>query len=143
MPRLFEAGERWQYGVSTDLAGQLVEAGQRTDARRLSEAARVRAYWAWPTPPSPCRRSRPGRKAAMHARTADGGLAPMPFAPPPPPNPMLGGGGLWSTAGDYLTLLKALLADGVGAGGAILGRLGSAVNHAEGTGNSHFNFCPW
>jgi hypothetical protein len=26
LPRLFEAGERWQYGISTDLVGQVVEA---------------------------------------------------------------------------------------------------------------------
>ncbi|MDR3513398.1 MAG: serine hydrolase [Caulobacteraceae bacterium] len=120
MPRLFEAGERWQYGVSTDFVGQLVEqvSGLTLDVYLKRHVFDVLGMADTTFALSP---EQAGRKAAMHARTPDGGLAPMPFAPPPPPNPMLGGGGLWSTAGDYLTFLKALLAGGVGAGGAILG----------------------
>jgi CubicO group peptidase (beta-lactamase class C family) len=56
----------------------------------------------------------------MHARGPGGSLAAMPFATQRPPNPMLGGGGLWSTASDYLVFLKALLNGGAGPGGRIL-----------------------
>jgi methyl acetate hydrolase len=53
-----------------------------------------------------------GRLASMHARTSDGGLTPIPFRLPPPPNPGMGGGGLYSTAGDYLKFLSAILGGG-------------------------------
>ena len=52
----------------------------------------------------------------MHARGDGGALAPMPFGLPPAPNGAMGGGGLYSTAADYLTFLGAIL-DG---GGPIL-----------------------
>ncbi|MDR3513802.1 MAG: serine hydrolase [Caulobacteraceae bacterium] len=116
LPRLFEAGDGWLYGVSTDFVGQIVEqvSGLGLDAYLQRHVFTPLGMAETTFELSPAQAA---RKAAMHARTPDGGLAPMPFAPPPPPNPMLGGGGLWSTAGDYLTLLKALL----GGGAPILG----------------------
>ena len=108
MPRLFEAGERWQYGTSTDFVGQIVEAvsGEGLDAylqRYLFDVLGMNDTTFAPSP------DQAARQAPMQARLPDGGLAPMPFASPPPPSPMLGGGGLYSTAGDYLTFLTALL----------------------------------
>lgn len=121
-PRMFEAGEAWLYGVSTDYVGQIVEqvSGLGLDAylrRHVFDVLGMADTTFALTP------EQETRKAAMHSRTPDGGLVPMPFAPPPPPNPMLGGGGLWSTAGDYLTFLKALL----NGGGGILGAEGMAL----------------
>ncbi len=55
-------------------------------------------------------------QASMHARLPDGGLAVIPFGMPPPPYPSMGGGGLYSTARDYLRFLEAIL----GGGGPIL-----------------------
>ena len=49
------------------------------------------------------------RLAGMHARLPDGGVASINLEAPPPPNPSLGGGGLYSTATDYMRLLRALL----------------------------------
>jgi methyl acetate hydrolase len=119
MPRLFEAGERWQYGVSTDFVGQIVEAvsGMGLDAylrRYLFDVLGMEDTTFAPNA------EQESRQAAMHARGPDGSLSPMPFATRPPPNPMLGGGGLWSTASDYLVFLKALLNGGSGRGGRIL-----------------------
>jgi CubicO group peptidase (beta-lactamase class C family) len=48
----------------------------------------------------------------MHARGQGGALAAIPFQQPPAPNPAMGGGGLYSTAGDYLKFLRAILAGG-------------------------------
>ena len=56
----------------------------------------------------------------MHARLPDGSLTPMEFPLPPPPNPAMGGGGLYSTANDYLAFLKAMLNGGAGPQGRIL-----------------------
>jgi methyl acetate hydrolase len=119
IPRLFEAGERWEYGVNTDLVGQVVEAisGQGLDAylkQHVFDPLGMANTTFAPTA------EQEGRRAAMHMRQPDGGFAPFDFPLPPPPNPMLGGGGLFSTAGDYLSFLKALLDGGVGAHGRIL-----------------------
>jgi methyl acetate hydrolase len=48
----------------------------------------------------------------MHARGEGGALGVIPFQLPPPPNPGMGGGGLYSTTGDYLKFLDAILAGG-------------------------------
>jgi len=113
LPRLFEAGERWQYGVSTDFVGQIVEAltAQGLDAYLKAHVFDRLGMSDTTFAPSP---DQAARTATMCLRQDDGSLAPMPFAPPPPPNPMLGGGGLYSTAGDYLKLLTALLNGGEG-----------------------------
>lgn len=119
LPRLFEAGKRWQYGISTDLVGQVVEAvsGQSLDdylKQHVFEPLGMVDTTFELTP------ERAARKAAMHARLPDGSLMPTEFPLPPPPNPMLGGGGLFSTAIDYLAFLKAMLNGGTGLHGRIL-----------------------
>jgi CubicO group peptidase (beta-lactamase class C family) len=111
-PLVFEPGAGWTYGVGLDWAGELVAAvsGRSLDVYVADEVfgplGMCETCWA----PSPA------RSASMHARTEDGGLVPIPFGLPPAPNPAMGGGGLYSTAGDYLKFLGALL-DG---GGPIL-----------------------
>lgn len=119
LPRLFEAGDAWLYGTSTDYVGQIVEAvsGQGLDAYLAEHVFRPLGMGETTFAPDP---AQAGRIAGMHARTPEGGLEPNAFALPPPPNPALGGGGLYGAAEDYLRLLEALLAGGVGAGGRIL-----------------------
>ena len=119
LPRLFEAGERWQYGVGIDFAGQVVEAisGKGLDAYLQEAVFDVLGMADTTFAPSPTQLM---RKAAMHARLPDGSLVPTEFGLPPPPNPMLGGGGLYSTAPDYLAFLDALLGGGASARGRIL-----------------------
>jgi CubicO group peptidase (beta-lactamase class C family) len=127
LPRRFEAGARWQYGVSTDWLGAVVEAvaGQGLDevfqnqvfgplgmtdtTFALSEAQRPRA-------------------AAMHARLPDGGLSVIDFAMPPL-NFSSGGGGLYATAADFMRLLRALL------DGAILGEASRGALFANQVGD--------
>ncbi|MGA0602980.1 serine hydrolase domain-containing protein [Caulobacter sp. KR2-114] len=111
IPLLFEPGAGWQYGISTDWVGKLVEAvsGERLDAY-------VEAHICGPlgmadTTFSPGERQNT-RRASVHQRLPDGSLLPIPFAMPPVPYFAMGGGGLYSTAGDYLTFLRALLAGG-------------------------------
>ncbi len=119
LPRLFDAGERWQYGISTDLVGQVVEAvsGQGLDAYLKQHVFEPLGMMDTTFALSP---DQVGRQAPMHARAPDGALTPFSFPLPPPPNPMMGGGGLYSTASDYLAFLKALLAGGAGPHGRIL-----------------------
>jgi CubicO group peptidase (beta-lactamase class C family) len=119
IPRLFEAGERWEYGINTDLVGQVVEkvSGQTLDVYLKANVFDVLGMKDSTFGPSPAQLA---RKAAIHARLPDGGFAPIEFPLPPPPNPMMGGGGLYSTAPDYLAFLKGILDGGVGANGRIL-----------------------
>jgi methyl acetate hydrolase len=119
LPRLFEAGDYWLYGINTDLVGQIVEAisGEGLDAYLQRHVFDVLGMGDTTFARSV---DQAGRTATMHARAADGTLTATPFALPPPPSPMLGGGGLYSTAPDYLILLKSLLNNGAGARGRIL-----------------------
>jgi CubicO group peptidase (beta-lactamase class C family) len=105
-PRRFEAGEGWLYGVSTDWLGSVVAevAGEGLDAvfaRSIFEPLDMADTGFAPKDA--------GRVAAMHARLPDGSLAPMDFAMPTPPYFGMGGGGLYSTAPDYMRLLRALV----------------------------------
>jgi len=54
----------------------------------------------------------------MHARGEDGTLAPIPFEMPQEPEFEMGGGGLYSTAGDYLAFEQVFLSQGRAADGA-------------------------
>lgn len=116
-PLVFEPGEGWQYGIGIDVAAWLIEAetGQTLatylDENILGPLGMVDTSFA----PQGALAS---RSAGMHRRTADGGLEPADSFPVPPP--LHGGGGLHSTAGDYLAFLRAVMADD---GGGVFGPL--------------------
>jgi CubicO group peptidase (beta-lactamase class C family) len=114
-PLLFEPGEGWIYGIGIDWAGALIEAlsGETLDAylrRRILDPLDMTDTGFFPT------EDQRARTASMHARTPDGGLAPIPFVLPPTPYFSMGGGGLYSTPGDYLKFMDSML----GVGPAIL-----------------------
>ncbi len=110
-PLLFDPGDRWEYGINIDWAGKMVEAvsGQRLDrylqqnilgplgmndtSFRLSTAQRARL-------------------ASVHQRGPDGALAPIEFELPQEPEFMMGGGGLYGTAGDYLRFAQMIMRGG-------------------------------
>lgn len=111
-PVLFDPGSRWEYGINTDWLGRLVE---RVSGQTLEAYFRQKIFDPLGMPdtffnvPSDKR----SRLVPTFQRTADGSLA-----PPPPPalaKPVeffSGGGGLFSTAPDYLKFVRALLAGG-------------------------------
>lgn len=119
LPLLFDPGERWSYGVSTDWVGRLVEAasGQRLGeyfAEHLLGPLGMR---------DTAFRIRPDmreRLATIHARGADGKLAPMALELPQQPEFDMGGGGLYGTMGDYLKFLRMILNGGQSPGGRLL-----------------------
>jgi CubicO group peptidase (beta-lactamase class C family) len=108
LPRLFEAGARWKYGVSTDWLGAVIEA---VSSEGLDAVFRRRVFAPLGMTDTTCAlsASQGARMATMHARLPDGGLAPIDFVLPPPPHFSLGGGSLYSTAADFMRLLRALL----------------------------------
>ena len=110
-PLLFEPGSGWTYGISTDWTGQLIEAvtGEGLDSYLQRRIFAPLGMAETSFSPSQAQRA---RRASMHARGADGALSPMAFEMPPPPHFGMGGGGLYSTAADYLKFLDAILAGG-------------------------------
>ena len=99
-PLLAEPGERWEYGISIDWAGKMVEAvsGQRLD-RYMTENIFMplgMADTGFAIGPA----QRP-RKARMHTRGANG-ITAVDHEIPQTPEFHMGGGGLYSTVSDYL-----------------------------------------
>jgi methyl acetate hydrolase len=118
-PLEFEPGERWQYGISMDWVGKLVEAV--TD-QSLEVYFREHIF-------EPLDMHDTGfligsdqkrRVATMHRRQPDGLLAPEPFEMNQRPEFFMGGGGLFSTPRDYMAFLQMLLNDGAYRGERLL-----------------------
>lgn len=119
LPLLFEPGERWEYGIGIDWVGKIIEAvtGQRLGiylhdhvlgplgmgdtAFRISSGMRARL-------------------ATVHQRGDDGVLTPTQFEIPQEPEFEMGGGGLYSTATDYLKFIRMILNEGSGQDGRVL-----------------------
>ena len=109
-PLLAEPGERWEYGISIDWVGKMVEAasGQRLD-RYMTENIFTRLGMGdTGFAIGPAQRM---RKAKMHTR-GPGGFTVMDHEIPQTPEFHMGGGGLYSTVSDYFKFTQALLAGG-------------------------------
>jgi CubicO group peptidase (beta-lactamase class C family) len=112
-PLLFDPGEHWEYSISIDWAGLMVEAvsGMRLD-RYLKDnileplGMADTGFRITPT-------MRP-RKAAVHVRKEGGGFTATDHELDQDPEVFMGGGALYSTVGDYLKFTRALLAGGGG-----------------------------
>ena len=109
-PLMADPGEQWEYGIGIDWAGKAVEAvsgqtlgaymeanlfdplGMKDTAFRIGDAQRQRL-------------------AKIHARTPDG-LVSTDTEIPQEPEFEMGGGGLYSTVGDYLKFARAILGRG-------------------------------
>jgi CubicO group peptidase (beta-lactamase class C family) len=110
-PLTFDPGEGWQYGISTDWLGRLVEkvSGQTLDAylrQRVFEPLGMSdTYFNVPA-------EKQSRLARHYRRDKDGRFVEEQQPAPSPVTFFSGGGGLYSTATDYLTFARALMADG-------------------------------
>ena len=111
-PLLFDPGDRWEYGISIDWIGKMVEAvsgqrlgeylrdhlllplGMRDTAFRITDGMRARL-------------------AKIHQRVEDGSLVPqMDLELSQDPEVELGGAGLYGTTGDYLCFIRMMLNGG-------------------------------
>lgn len=119
MPLVFDPGARWEYGVNIDWVGLIVQSvsGQTLDAYVAEHITRPLDMKDTTFAPAPEQRA---RQASVHQRMPDGSLQPQPLEAPFTPEFWAGGGGLYSTAGDYLTLLRAVLGNGALDGTRIL-----------------------
>ncbi|WP_394778899.1 serine hydrolase domain-containing protein [Undibacterium sp.] len=118
-PLEFDPGERWQYGISMDWVGKIVEA---VSDQSLEVYFRENIF-------NPLGMKDTGflisseqkrRVATMYNRTASGGLDAAPFEFSQRPEFFMGGGGLFSTPRDYMAFLQMLLMEGSFNGAQIL-----------------------
>ncbi len=111
-PLLFDPGERWQYGIGIDWAGKMVEAATGRTLGRVMQEELFGPLGMHSTGfrLTPDMRA---RLARVHHRKPDGSLvADLKREMPQEPEFEAGGGGLYSTARDYLKFLKMVLNDG-------------------------------
>jgi methyl acetate hydrolase len=110
LPLVFDPGTAWDYGIGIDWAGKAVEAvsgrplgayladnlfgplGMRDTGFRIRDDQRARL-------------------ARIHARMPEG-VTPIDFEIPQSPEFEMGGGGLYSTVGDYLRFTRMILGGG-------------------------------
>src|SRR5258708_16344708 len=119
LPLLFDPGDRWNYGINIELAGKVVEAvsGKKLGVYLQENLFDPLGMDSTGFRISPSMRK---RKARLHERDADGALTAGDFEVPQEPEFEMGGGGLYSTAADYLAFVRMILNKGVGNGNRVL-----------------------
>jgi len=116
---LFDPGSKWEYGTNIDWVGQVVEG---ITGKRLGEvfAERIFKPLGMANTTFEINDAVRSKLAGVHARNADGSLAPMDFELPASPEVHMGGHGLYSTVGDYMRFIRMWLNDGNGPHGRVL-----------------------
>jgi len=111
VPLFNDPGERWEYGINIDFIGKAVEAvsGKKLDAYLKDHIFTPLGMNDTAFKIGPAQRA---RLVAIHARSADGTLAPMALEIPQDPEFHMGGGGLYGTAPDYVAFIRMLLNNG-------------------------------
>jgi methyl acetate hydrolase len=120
-PLMFEPGTRWSYGGSLDRVGRLVEIASEQNLDRYFRDHILGPLGMNDTAFTLTEPQR-ARQASLHVRGADGKLLAKALEKPTTPAAVSGGGGIYSTAPDYMTLLQALLNGGSLHGASILRR---------------------
>jgi CubicO group peptidase (beta-lactamase class C family) len=112
-PLTSDPGTRWEYGINIDFVGKAVEAasGKRLDAYLRDHLLTPLGMTDTGFKIGDAQRK---RLVGMHARGPDGTLAPIPFELEQDPEFHMGGGGLYSTAGDYIRFTQMILNKGRG-----------------------------
>ena len=111
-PLLFDPGERWFYGINIDWAGKMVEAAS---GKKLGQYMRdnILGPLGMDSTGFSITDSMRKRLAKIHHRGPDGALQPdTALELTQEPEFEMGGGGLYSTAGDYLKFVRMMLNQG-------------------------------
>ena len=110
-PLMFDPGTAWEYGIGIDWIGKLVE---KVSGRSLEDYFRENIFVPlamndtfFNVPPG-----KQSRVVTVHQRNADGTLSEIPNGEFKPVTFFSGGGGLYSTAEDYLRFTRMLLGGG-------------------------------
>jgi methyl acetate hydrolase len=118
-PIASDPGTRWEYGTNIDFVGKAVEA---VSGKKLDAYLRDHMFAPLGMSDTAFKITDNMRKrlVGMHARGEDGTLAAIPFELEQEPEFHMGGGGLYSTAGDYIKFCQMILNKGKGNGNQIL-----------------------
>jgi methyl acetate hydrolase len=111
MPLMFEPGERWAYGGGLDRVSRMVEIASGETIDRYFRDHITGPLGMNDTAFTITEKQR-AREASLHVRDAHGKLVPRPLEKPTTPTAFSGGGGIYSTAPDYLTLIRMLMHGG-------------------------------
>jgi CubicO group peptidase (beta-lactamase class C family) len=119
-PIMTDPGTRWEYGTNIDFVGKAVEA---ISGKRLAAYLRDNLFAPLGMNDTAFKITDGMRKrlVGMHARGEDSQLASIPFELEQEPEFHMGGGGLYSTAGDYIKFTRMILNKGRGNGNQVLG----------------------
>jgi CubicO group peptidase (beta-lactamase class C family) len=112
-PLVFDPGARWEYSIAIDWIGRIVEAISGGDLNtyfraHLFDPLGMTDTGFLPTP------AQAARAAGTHLRNPDGTLTPTSYQAPRFSEFFPGGGGLFSTAPDYIRFCQAFLNGGAG-----------------------------
>lgn len=118
-PLLFEPGTRWHYGTSTDWLGRLVE---KVSGLPLEDYFRQKIFTPLDMPDTSyfVAKDKEARLVTVNRRRPDGSLVREATQPPTSGFTPIGGGGLTSTAGDYIRFTRMILNGGELDGARIL-----------------------
>ena len=119
VPLAFEPGTRWQYGYGMDWTGRLVETVSGQTLEQYFQTNILQPLGMKDTtfilPPEKF-----DRLISQYTRQPDGTLKENPRTMPKPPKAYNGGGGLFSTAPDYVRFMQMILHHGRGSKEQIL-----------------------
>jgi methyl acetate hydrolase len=118
-PLMFEPGTRWQYGTSADWSGRLVETASGMSLedyfqKNILQPLGMRDTSFLVAP------EKFDRMVSEYTRQPDGTLKENPRVLPPHPKMYNGGGGLYSTAPDYIRFTQMFLRRGKSVEGAVI-----------------------
>ena len=110
-PLLFEPGTRWHYGTSVDWVGRLVE---KVSGSPLEDYFRQKLFTPLEMPDTSyfVAKDKEARLVTVNRRRPDGSLVREPTQPPTSGFTPIGGGGLASTASDYIRFTRMILNGG-------------------------------
>jgi methyl acetate hydrolase len=135
-PLLFDPGERWLYSTGIDWGGRIVEAISGQDLETYFRERIFKPLGMVDTAYNPPE-DRQRRMTVVHQRLSDGRFQVDKVQPAMSVARPIGGGGLASTAADYIRFLQMLLNDGSLNGARIVSAETVAVmgrNHVGGVG---------
>jgi CubicO group peptidase (beta-lactamase class C family) len=123
MPLAFQPGTEWNYGVSTDVLGRVVEiiSGQSLDEFLRARILEPLGMCDTAFHVSPGDLPRAARLYSPNPANGEAVISPLESTPVEPPKFLSGGGGLWGTAADYVRFCRFLLGRGELDGVRLLG----------------------
>ena len=118
-PLLFDPGTHWDYGINIDWAGKMVEA---VSGQRLGDYMKANIFTPLGMDNTAFKitDTMRARLAKIHQRGDDDSFEALDLEIPQEPEFEMGGGGLYSTVGDYAKFIRMILNEGQGENGRVL-----------------------